>query len=387
MPEYWIDDLEFTTILFVITVIGLAVLVVSKLFPAYPQIKEPIMRRVNGPNEPGASDALDLERIFQSLRDWLSARLIWIVGIGVLGLWLLSGVYTVGPGERGLVLTFGRLTSQSESGLHYRFPSPIQSHFIVDTAQVRTAEVGYRTDGSSQSVVLEEAQMLTGDENMVMVQLFIQYLVQDPVAYLFSVKDAEEVLSDSAEIALRSAVGQNTIDFTMTEGRVQAQEQVRSLLQVLLDQYRTGLLVTEARLLAVDPPTDVRDAFHDVVRAFEDRERLVKEAEGYAEQVVPAARGEAAQMVLEAEAYREQRMIRAEGDAARFLTLLAEYDKSPEVMRERLYLESIERVLSGADIFVLETGSGGVLPFLGLTDQAPVAPPPLMVPAEPTSAP
>ncbi|MGQ0605084.1 MAG: FtsH protease activity modulator HflK [Anaerolineales bacterium] len=307
--------------------------------------------------------------------------------IGVVGLWLLSGIYMVGPGERGIVLTFGQLTGQSESGLHYRLPAPIQSNFVVDTAQVRTAEVGYRTEAGSQSVVLEEAQMLTGDENMVVVQLFIQYLVQDPVAYLFHVKDAEAVLKASAEIALRSAVGQNTIDFTMTEGRVQAQDQVKTHLQELLDQYQTGLLVTEARLLAVDPPADVRDAFHDVVRAFEDRERLVKEAEGYAEQVVPAARGEAAQMVLEAEAYREQRLIRAEGDAARFLTLLAEYDKAPEVMRERLYLESIERVLSGAGIFVLDTGSGGVWPFLPLTDLTPAAPPPVVVPAEPEPTP
>jgi len=345
------------------------------------------MKRVNVSNEPGPSDALDPEWISRTLRERISPHLTWIAVIGVVSLWLLSGFYMVGPGERGLVLTFGRLTSQSESGLHYRLPAPIQSQFVVDTAQVRTAEVGYRTEVGNQNVVLEEAQMLTGDENMVMVQLFIQYLVQDPVAYLFHVNDAEEVLRDSAEIALRSAVGQNTIDFTMTEGRVQAQEQVRTLLQALLDQYRTGLLITEARLLAVDPPTDVRDAFHDVVRAFEDRERLVKEAEGYAEQVVPAARGQAAQMVLEAEAYREQRMIRAQGDAARFLTLLAEYDKSPEVMRERLYLESIERVLSGADIFVLENGSGGVLPFLPLTDLTPVVPPPVSVPTEPTPAP
>ena len=345
------------------------------------------MKRVNVSKEPGASNVLDLEGISRTLRDRLSPHLTWLAVIGVVVLWLLSGFYMVGPGEQGLVLTFGRLTSQSESGLHYRLPAPIQSQFVVDTAQVRTAEVGYRTEASNQNVVLEEAQMLTGDENMVMVQLFIQYLVQDPVAYLFHVSKAEEVLKASAEIALRSAVGQNTIDFTMTEGRVQAQEQVRTLLQALLDQYRTGMLVTDARLLAVDPPTDVRDAFHDVVRAFEDRERLVKEAEGYAEQVVPAARGQAAQMVLEAEAYREQRLIRAQGDAARFLTLLAEYDKSPAVMRERLYLESIERVLSGADIFVLETGSGGVLPFLPLTDLTPVVPPPASVPTEPTPAP
>ncbi len=347
------------------------------------------MRRANVPNEPGLSDFLDPEWITRTLRYWLSPRLIWVVVISVVGLWLLSGFYMVGPGERGIVLTFGQLTGQSESGLHYRLPTPIQSNFVVDTARVRTAEVGYRTEGGSPGVVLEEAQMLTGDENMVVGQLFIQYLVQDPVAYLFHVQDAEAVLKASAEIALRSAVGQNTIDFTMTEGRVQAQEQVKTLLQALLDQYRTGLLVTEARLLAVDPPSDVRDAFHDVVRAFEDRERLVKEAEGYAEQVVPAARGEAAQMVLEAEAYREQRLIRAEGDAARFLTLLAEYRKAPEVMRERLYLESIERVLSGADIFVLETGNGGVLPFLPLTRLDGVTPvaPPVVVPTEPEAPP
>lgn len=345
------------------------------------------MRRTNVPNEPGLGDFLDPEWISRTLRHWLSPRRIWVLVIGVAGLWLLSGFYMVGPGEQGLVLTFGRLTGEPrQSGLHYRLPAPFQSRFVVDTARVRTAEIGYRTEAGNQNVVLEEAQMLTGDENMVVVQLFIQYLVQDPIAYTFHVQNADAVLKASAEIALRSAVGQNTIDFTMTEGRVQAQEQVKILLQALLDQYRTGLLVTEARLLAVDPPSDVRDAFHDVVRAFEDRERLVKESEGYAEQVVPAARGEAAQMVLEAEAYREQRLIRAEGDAARFLALLAEYLKSPDVMRERLYLESIERILAGADIFVLDTGSGGVLPFLPLTDLTlPAAP--VIVPTEPVPAP
>jgi membrane protease subunit HflK len=334
------------------------------------------MRRSNLPNEPELNNIFNQIHVPKMLRNWRSSHLIWLVVISVFVVWLLSGIYMVGPGERGIVLTFGQLTSQSEPGLHYRLPAPIQTNFVVDTARVRTAEIGYRTESSSsQRLVLEEAQMLTGDENMVVVQLFIQYLVADPVAYLFYVRDADAVLMASAEIALRSTVGQNTIDFTMTEGRVQAQDQVKMILQDLLDQYRTGLLVTEARLLAVDPPTEVRDAFHDVVRAFEDRERLVKEAEGYAEQVVPAARGEAAQNVLEAEAYREQRLIRAEGDAARFLALLAEYEKAPEVMRERLYLESIERVLAGAKLFVLETGQGGVLPFLPLTDMAtPVAP-------------
>jgi membrane protease subunit HflK len=323
------------------------------------------MIRQNKPNQPGENPFFNPDQLSRFLR---SARLLWILVIAMVVLWLLSGIYMVGPGERGIVLTFGKLTSQSESGLHYRFPAPIQSNYVVDIARVRTAEIGYRTEGNDQRVMLEEAQMLTGDENMVVVQLFIQYLVADPVQFLFHVRDAETVLKSSAEIALRSTVGQNTIDFTMTEGRVQAQDQVKTQLQKLLDYYQTGLLVTEARLLAVDPPAEVRDAFHDVVRAFEDRERLVKESEGYAEQVVPAARGEAAQMVLEAEAYREQRLIRAEGDAARFLALLAEYLKAPEVMRERLYLESIERVLVDATLFILESGQSGVLPFLPLTD-------------------
>jgi modulator of FtsH protease HflK len=305
-------------------------------------------------------------------------------GVAVAILWLLSGFYIVGAGERGLVLTFGRLTGQTQPGLHYRLPFPVQSHHLVDIARLRATEIGYRTEGGTARSVLEEAQMLTGDENLVEVQLFVQYLVQDPEAFTFAVRDAEGVLRANAEIALRSTVGQNTIDFTMTEGRVETQNQVKALLQELLDRYNTGLVVTETRLLAVDPPADVRDAFHDVVRAFEDRERLVQEAEGYAEQVVPSARGNAAQLVLEAEAYREQRLIRAEGDAARFIALLEEYLKNPEVMRERIYLESIENVLKEATIYVLDVGNSNVLPFLPLTNQGQTQE---TVPVNPTPAP
>lgn len=322
------------------------------------------MRRTNIPKGPSPTEFFDPE--------WMSSnlpRLLKWAGIGILVLWILSGFYMIGPGERGLVLTFGRLTSQSDPGLHYRLPFPVQSHDIVDISKVRSTEIGFRTEAGVVRPVLQEAQMLTGDENIVEVQLFVQYLVQDPVEFLFYVRNAEEVLTTSAEIALRSTVGQNTIDFTMTEGRVEAQDQVKKLLQELLDYYQTGLLVTEARLLAVDPPADVRDAFHDVVRAFEDRERLVQEAEGYAERVVPEARGLAAQMILEAEAYREQRVIRATGDAARFVALLNEYSMNPEVMRERIYLESIESVLDGSTVFVLDTSQSGILPFLPLTQQ------------------
>ena len=279
-------------------------------------------------------------------------------------LWLGSGLYVVGPGERGVVLLFREATEQTEPGLRYRLPWPIQSHEIVDISQVRRAEVGFRTvaeetpgrdaRGGARTVP-QEALMLTGDENIVELQLFVQYRIQDPVKFLFGASDPEGILHTSAEVALRSAVGRNTIDYTMTDGRVEVQEQAKSALQELLDAYQTGLLVSEARLLVVDPPSEVRDAFHDVVRALEDRDRLVKEADGYREGVVPNARGEAAQMVQQAEGYKAQRVIRAQGDAARFLGVLAEYNKAKTITRDRLYLESMERIMPTMEKFILDT--------------------------------
>lgn len=316
-------------------------------------------------------------RVQQWSEGWSSGSWRWVL-LGLLFLfWLGSGVYIVGPGEHGVVLWFGRAVDQTEPGLRYRFPYPIQSHETVDIAQVRRAEIGFRSGAESSmgrsarggdQTVPQEALMLTGDENIVSVQLFVQYRVQDPVKFLFATYQPEDVLHTSAQVVLRSVVGQNNIDYTMTDGRVEVQEQVRTNLQKLLDTYQTGLLVTEARLLVVDPPNEVRDAFHDVVRALEDRERLVKEAEGYGEDVVPKARGEAAQMVQHAEGYKAQRVIRAQGDAERFVKVLSEYEKAKTVTRERLYLESMDRVLPGVEKFILnnQQGQGNVLPILPL---------------------
>jgi membrane protease subunit HflK len=240
-------------------------------------------------------------------------------------------------------------------------------------ATVRRAEVGFRAERGGGRVVPGESLMLTGDENIVDVQLFVQYLVQDPVKFLFRARNPEMALHSSTEVALRAAVGENTIDYTMTEGRVEVQDRVKRQLQALLDLYGTGLLVTEARLLVVDPPKEVKEAFHDVVRAWEDRERLIKEAEGYAEGVVPKARGEAVQMVQNAEAYREQRLIRARGDADRFLRILTEYRKAQAVTRDRLYLEMVDRVLPKTRTIVLDGrgDAGGVVPLLPLKDFFP----------------
>jgi membrane protease subunit HflK len=303
---------------------------------------------------------------------WGRGRTVWLALVVVL-LWLASGFYVVRPAERAVVLLFGRAVTETEPGLRYRLPWPVQSHQVVDVAQVRRAEVGFRTRAGAAQAVPAEALMLTGDENIVDVHLFIQYLVQDPVKFLFRARQPERALHASAEVALRAAVGENTIDYTMTEGRVVVQDRVKRQLQGLLDLYGTGLLVTEARLLVVDPPKEVREAFHDVVRAWEDRERLIKEAEGYREEVVPKARGEAAQMLQAAEAYREQRLIRAQGDATRFLTVLDEYRKAEAVTRERLYLETMDRVLPKTEKFILDGAGerGGVLPILPLKTLVP----------------
>jgi membrane protease subunit HflK len=322
----------------------------------------------------------DLEQSVQPVLRFIERwgrRRIALLGLAAVALlWLASGLYVVGPGERGVVLLFGRVVGETESGLRYRLPAPLQQHRVVDIASVRRAEIGFRAERGGGRGVPTESLMLTGDENIVDVQLFVQYLVQDPVKFLFGARHPELALHSATEVALRAAVGQNTIDYTMTEGRVEVQDRVKKQLQELLELYGTGLLVTEARLLVVDPPKEVKEAFHDVVRAWEDRERLIKEAEGYAEGVIPKARGEAVQMLQAAEAYREQRLIRSRGDADRFLRVLGEYRKAQAVTRDRLYLEMIDRVLPKTRTVVVDgrADGGGVVPLLPLRDFFPGRP-------------
>ncbi len=290
-----------------------------------------------------------------------------------LAFWFYLGLYVVGPGEQGVELLFGKVSEITEPGLCWRW-WPIQQYAIVNVKEIQNAEIGFRTRGGATSGIRgqaaprpEEALMLTGDENIVQLQLFVQYIIQDPVKYLFGSADPKGILHSSAEVALRGAVGSNTIDHTMTDGRFEVQEQANAALQDLLDVYQTGLYITEARLLAVDPPGKVQDAFHDVVRALEDRDRLIKEAEGYQEDVVPKARGEAAQMIQQAEGYKAQRVIRAQGDAQRFLQVLGEYKKAKKVTRDRLYLESVERIMPDVEKIILDAGNtGGVVPLLPL---------------------
>ncbi len=305
-----------------------------------------------------------------NLRRISRSRLRLIVPAILIAVWLLSGIYTVGPGEVGMVRHFGREHMITSPGLRYRIPWPVQHVTIVDMDTIRRATIGYRIgrDGS-QYAVDPEALMLTGDENIIKIHLFVQYIVKDPSDFVFRVRYPEEVLHSATEVALRGVVGSHPIDYTMTEGRAEVQEQTRLRLQEILDDYQSGLHIREARLLTADPPTQVEDAFHEVVRALEDRERLVEEAEGYREDVVPRARGDAARILAEAAGYRERRILEAQGDAARFLEVYSEYALAPSVTRERMYLEVIEKVLSNdnVNLIIVDPDLGGnVLPMLPL---------------------
>lgn len=322
----------------------------------------------------------EIQRGVEDITDFMSrffrGRGVLIIILVLLALYLASGVYIVGAGEKGVVLLFGKFHSLTDPGLRYRLPKPFMSHRIVDIQSVRRAEIGFRSEPGRTRSVPAESLMLTGDENIVDVQLFVQYMVQDPVKFLFGADSPEKALGASSEVALRGVVGENTIDYTMTSGRAEIQQKVQAYLQKLLDNYNTGLLVTQALLLVVDPPSQVQEAFHDVVRALEDGERVVAEAEGYREDVVPKARGQAQQEIRDAEAYKAQRVIRAKGDAQAFDAVLKEYLKSPNVTRERLYLESAEHFLAPTRKYIMEGGNSRVLPLLPLTgqpfDSAPV---------------
>ncbi|MFO8101077.1 MAG: FtsH protease activity modulator HflK [Dehalococcoidia bacterium] len=244
---------------------------------------------------------------------------LWIVVGLVVVIWLLTGIYTVGPGEKGIVRRFGDHIATSGPGLHYHLPSPIESIKRVNVEEIRTAEIGFRTGGREVS---EESHMLTQDENIVEAQVVVQYKVKEPADFLFNVLEPEQVLHDATEVALRSVVGDQTIDYVMIAGRSVFPTEVQLFLQELLDDYGAGITVTNLKLQYAGPPEEVEAAFNEVQAAREDKQTLIREAEGYAADRVPKARGEAEKIIQAAIAYEDQRVLKAEGDAAKFLQVL-----------------------------------------------------------------
>lgn len=273
-----------------------------------------------------------------------------------LALWALSGIYIVDEGQRGVVLQFGSYKETTMPGLNW-YPRFIQTVETVDISSVRSMELGRRAD---------EALMLTQDENIIDVKFTVQYQVKDARDYLFNVRDPDQTLREATESAIREIIGQSEMDFVITSGRSDVVQRIRVLVQDILDRYRAGLVVVTLNMQDAQAPEQVQGAFADAVKAREDEQRLKNEAEAYANDVLPRARGAAARLIEEANAYRDQVIAAAEGETARFLSVLAQYEKAPAVTRKRLYLEAMESVLSQSSKVLVDTKGGNNLLYLPL---------------------
>jgi membrane protease subunit HflK len=286
-------------------------------------------------------------------------------GIGLLlvlvvVVWLASGFYIVDASQRGLVLQFGRYKESTESGLRWRLPYPIQAHELVNVSGVRTLEIGYR--GSEKNKVLKEALMLTDDENIINIQFAVQYILKDPVEYIFNNRHPDDAVMQVAETSIREIVGKNRMDFVLYEGREQIAVNASKLMQEILDRYKTGILISKVTMQNAQPPEQVQAAFDDAVKASQDRERQKNEGQAYANDVIPKARGTAARLIEEAEGYKQRVIATAEGDASRFRQINVEYAKAPEVTRSRMYLETMQQVYSNTSkVFIDSKGQGNLL--------------------------
>ncbi len=298
-----------------------------------------------------------------------------IVGIILVALWLLSGIYIVNPDEEGVVLRFGKYDRSTGPGPHYALPIPLETVYKPKVTQVLRSEVGYRNVGQSTTfqqgrvkTMPREASMLTGDENVVNVQFSVQYKIKDAVQFLFNVADPIALVHNAAEAAMREVIGNNLIDAAITDGKLQIQNDATQLLQVILDRYGAGIQVLAVQLQDVHPPQEVVEAFKDVASAREDKSRIINEAEAYRNALLPGARGEASAIRNEAEAYSATRVQHAEGAANRFTALLQQYEKAPDVTRQRLYYETMEEILQKAEEKVVMDGGAAqrALPYLPL---------------------
>jgi membrane protease subunit HflK len=283
--------------------------------------------------------------------------------------------FRVNPDEQGVVMRFGKVTRQEPPGLHFRMPYPIDEVRLPKVTRQNIIEVGMRTATGTRSAgvsyVREESLMLTGDENIVDVNFVVFWRIKDAQAYLFNIQNPEVTVKAVAESAMREVVGQSDIQPILTGARQKTEQAVQKLIQEVLDHYGSGIRIDQVQLQKVDPPTQVIDAFRDVQAAATDKERLQNEAASYASRVVPEARGEGERILQGALAYKEQSVAEATGQSVRFLKIHEEYKNAPEVTRKRMYLETMERIMSGTDKIIVDTKSGqGVVPFLPLWPQA-----------------
>jgi membrane protease subunit HflK len=290
---------------------------------------------------------------------------VGLIVIIVALIWVSSGFYIVDASQRGVVLRFGKYVEATQAGPRWHFPFPIETVEVVSLSQVRTVEVGYRENVKNK--MLKESLMLTDDENIIDIQFAVQYFLKDPADYLFNNRTPDENVRQAAETAIREVVGKSKMDFVLYEGREQVAASTTKLIQDILDRYKSGIVVSKVTMQNAQPPEQVQAAFDDAVKAGQDRERQKNEGQAYANDVVPKAKGAAARLMQEAEGYKQRVIANAEGDASRFKQILVEYEKAPQVTRERMYIDMMQQIMTSSSKVLVDQKSGnGSLLYLPL---------------------
>ena len=291
------------------------------------------------------------------------------IGAGVIAIivgfiWLASGAFIVQEGQAGVVTTFGRYSHTTTPGFNWRWPYPFQAHETVNTSQIRTAEIGYRANVRNKQP--QEALMLTDDENIIDIQFAVQYTLKDPVAWLFNNRDQDTTVRQIAETAIREVVGRSKMDFVLYEGREQVAADVHKMMQTVADRYALGALITNVTMQGVQPPEQVQSAFDDAVRAGQDRARARNEGEAYANQIIPAARGQAFRLQQDAEAYRSMVVENATGNASRFDQVVAAYSRAPAVTRDRMYIDTMQQIFTSTTKVMIDSRANNNMLYLPL---------------------
>jgi membrane protease subunit HflK len=294
-----------------------------------------------------------------------------LLGLIVVAVWLASGIYFVGAFEQGIVLRFGKFVARTAPGINYHLPWPIETAYTLDVTRQRQINIGYKPADPDDANSLPEdipaeADMLTGDENIIDVNFTVYWVVKDAGDYLFKVEDPDSTIKAVAESAMREVVGRSQFESILTQDREEIQIEVKDLMQKTLDSYGAGVTVTNVNMQKADPPNEVIDAYRDVQAARADQERMRNEAEGYANKVIPTARGAAAQIVQDAEAYRQKVIAEAAGEAKRFLAVLEQYRRAPDVTRKRMYLETMAGILGPMNKVIVDDSAKGVVPYFQL---------------------
>ncbi len=330
----------------------------------------------------GGNSPPDLEALLKRSQDRLRQMLpkgfggggALVVVLIVVAVWLASGIYVVDPDEQGVVTRFGAFVGRTTPGINYHLPWPIEAVETPAVTRENQLNIGYRL-GSSEGGrdVPEESLMLTGDENIVDINFTVFWVIKDAAAFLFNVQNPDSQLDGTikavAESAMREVVGKNQIEPILTANREPIQDEVRDLMQRILDAYGAGVTVTRVQMQKADPPAQVIEAYRDVQAAQTDQDRMRNEAEAYANKVVPEARGQAARIIQQAEGYKQQVTAEAQGEAARFVSVYDQYKKAPDVTRRRIYLDTMSEVLGGMNKVIVDNkGGSGVLPYLPLPE-------------------